>query len=79
MLSCATVYCCLVVTCMERADLLALVVMPNCEFFFPIGILGQVWYLNVSIPELLPLSYFIVLICKGLGLQPITKSLNDKN
>ena len=77
MLSCASVYCCLVVTCMERADLLALVVMSNCEFF-PIGILGQVWYLIVSIPDLFPLSCFIVLICKGLDLQPIKKSLNDK-
>ena len=32
MLSCASVYWCLVVTCWERADLLALYVMFNCEF-----------------------------------------------
>ena len=25
---------------------------------FPFGILGQVWYLIVSIPDLCPLSYF---------------------
>ena len=25
---------------------------------FPFGILGQVWYLNVLIPDLCPLSYF---------------------
>ena len=36
-------YCCLVVTCWERADLLALVLMFNCIFDnFPCGILGQV-------------------------------------
>ena len=34
-------------------------VMSNCEFVtFPIGILGQVWSLIVSIPYLCPLSYF---------------------
>ena len=39
MLSCASVYWCLVVS-WERADLLALVVMSNCEVVhFPIGIL----------------------------------------
>ena len=45
----ASVYMCLVVTCWERADLLALV-FGVC--YFPIGILGQVWYLIVSIPDL---------------------------
>ena len=44
----ASVYMCLVVTCWERADLLALV----C------GILGQVWYLIVSIPDICTLTYF---------------------
>ena len=35
-------------------------VMSNCEFVtFPIGILGQVWYLIVSLPDLCPLSYFV--------------------
>ena len=38
------------------------VVMFNCVFVtFPrhtCGILGQVWYLIVSIPDLCPLSYF---------------------
>ena len=56
---CASVYMCYVVTCWERADLLALV----CGVFlwvchFPIGILGQVWYLIVSIPDLCTLTYF---------------------
>ena len=31
---------------------------------FPIGILGQVWYLIVSIPDLCTLTYFKG-ICKG--------------
>ena len=30
--------------------------VSNCEFF-PIGILGQVWYLIVSIPDLCTLTY----------------------
>ena len=58
MLSCASVYWCLVVTCWERADLMALV--SDCSLwvcYFPIGILGQVWYLIVSIPDPCPLSY----------------------
>ena len=36
-----------------------LFVMFNCVFVtFPCGILGQVWYLIVSIPDLCRLSYF---------------------
>ena len=31
-------------------------VVSNCHF--PIGILGQVWYLIVSIPDLCTLTYF---------------------
>ena len=32
----------------------------NCVVVtFPFGILGQVWYLIVSIPDLCPLSYFL--------------------
>ena len=55
----ASVHCCLVVTCWERADLLALFVMFNYVFVtFPCGILGQVWYLIVSIPDLCCLSFF---------------------
>ena len=56
----ASVHCCLVVTCWERSDLLALsFVMFNCVFVtFPSGILGQVWYLIVLIPDLCRLSYF---------------------
>ena len=36
-----------------------LFVLFNCIFVtFPCGILGQVWYLIVSIPDLCRLSYF---------------------
>ena len=36
-----------------------LLVMSNCDFvIFPCGILGQVWYLIVLIPDLCQLSYF---------------------
>ena len=39
----ASVHCCLVATCRERADLLALVGDVHCIFVtFPCGILGQV-------------------------------------
>ena len=56
---CASVYMCFVVTCWERADLLALVCGVYCEFVtFPFGFLGQVWYLIVSIPDLCTLTYF---------------------
>ena len=49
-----------VVTCWERTDLLALVCgvyLMVCHF--PIGILGRVWYLIVSIPDLCTLTYFV--------------------
>ena len=55
-----SVHCSLVVTCMERAGLLALLyVMFYCVFVtFPCGVLDQVWYLIVSIPDLRLLTYF---------------------
>ena len=49
------------VTCWERADLLALVGDVYCIFVtFSCGILGQVWYLKliVSFPDLCLNSYF---------------------
>ena len=59
----ASVHCCLVVTCWERAGLLALVGDVYCIFVtFPCGILGQVWYLIVSFPDLCHLSYFEIVI-----------------
>ena len=57
----ASVHCCLVITCWERADRLALVGDVCCVFVtFPCGILGQVWYLIVLFPHLCHLSYFVV-------------------
>ena len=45
-----SVSCSLVVTCLERA---LLYVMFSLVFFtFPCGVLGQVWYLIVSIPDI---------------------------
>ena len=55
---CSSVYICFEVTCWERADLLALDCgVYLCVCHFPIGILGQVWYLIVSIPDLCTLTY----------------------
>ena len=57
--SCLSVYVCLAVTCWERADLLVLlsgVLLRVCHF--PIGILDQVWYLIVLIPDFCTLTYF---------------------
>ena len=55
-----SVLCSLVVTCRERADLLALLyVMFSCVFVtFPYGVLGLMLYLIVSIPDLCLLPYF---------------------
>ena len=49
-----SVHCSLIVICLERAILLALLnVMFSCVFVtFPSGVLGQVWYLIVSIPDI---------------------------
>ena len=56
----ASVHCSLVVTCWERADLLALVGDVYCiSGTFPCSILGQVWYLIVLFPNLCHLSYFL--------------------
>ena len=56
----ASVHCCLVITCWERTDLLALVGDVNCICVtFPCGILGQAWYLIVSFPDLCLLPYVV--------------------
>ena len=56
-----SVHSCLVVTCWERAHLLAFVC--NVKWcFVPCGILGQVRYLIVLIPALCQLSYFNLLV-----------------
>ena len=33
-------------------------VVSSVSLYFPIGILGQVWYLIVSIPDLCTITYF---------------------
>ena len=50
-----------VVTCWERADLLAFFYeMSSCVFAtFSFVVLGQVWYLIVSIPDICLLPYFV--------------------
>ena len=56
-----SVHCSLVATCWKRADLLArLCVMFLCFLYFVTflcGVLGHVWCLIVSIPDLCLLSY----------------------
>ena len=70
----ASVHCWRVVTYWERADLLATVGDVYCIFVtIPCGIciLGQVWYLIVSFPDICRLSYFLQL--EPLFLQSITQ------
>ena len=78
----ASVYCCRVVTCWERADPMTLVCDAYCVFFtFPCGILGQVWYLIVSFPDLLPsfLLRYIFLLAKYVPwLLPLLPLLKHK-
>ena len=55
----ASVHCCFVVTCWERADPSVLVGDVYCIFVtFPCGILGQVWYLIVSFLDFSLFFYF---------------------
>ena len=58
-----SVPCSIVVISWERADLLALlfVVLSSVFVTFPYGVLGQVWYLIVSIPEL---CFFLILLIR---------------
>ena len=57
----ASAICCLVVTCWKRTDLLALVCgVKLCDCYFPFGILGQVWYFVISIPDLCPFLTYIL-------------------
>ena len=68
---CASVYMCFVVTCWERADLLALVIVSNCEFVtFPL-----VWYLIVSISDLCTLTYFYHWYCNIVRAQRVNLPL----
>ena len=54
---CASVYMCFVATCWERAGPLGSRLWSLCVCNFPIGILGRVWYLIVSTPDLCTLTY----------------------
>ena len=63
------------VSCWERADLLALVGDVYCIFItFPCGILGQVWYLIVSFPDLCRLSHFYNLQAKVISRHQKSKT-----
>ena len=74
----ASVHCCLVVTYWERADLLALAGDVYWVFVtFPFSILGQVFYLIVSFPNLCRLSYFFNVILNVNILQCIGKDFTD--
>ena len=55
-----SVHCSRVVTCWQRANLLAITyVMFSCvHVTFPCGVLCQVWYLIISIPYICLLHYF---------------------
>ena len=54
-------------TCWERTDLLALVCgVQLWVCHFPIDILGQVWYLILSIPDLCTLTYFKPRLCSRM-------------
>ena len=78
---CASVYMCFVVTCWDRADLLALVCGVCCKFVtFPL-VSWVVWYLIVSIPDLCTLTYFEFLMLLRLFiaalLSPAGKGLTS--
>ena len=55
-----SVHCSLLVTCWERVDHLALLCVMFYYVFvtFPCGVLGQLWCLDVSMPDLNLHSYF---------------------
>ena len=57
-----SVHCCFVVTHLEGADLLLVVLIVFC--YIPCGILVQVWYSIVSFPGI---SHFTTFICKSNG------------
>ena len=61
-----SVHCCLVVTCWERPTSWLLFVMSHCDFVtFPCGILGQVWYLIVLIPDFLQSFLFSLVLSEA--------------
>ena len=61
----ASIPCCLMLICLERTVLLALVCDVKRDFVtFPCGILGQVWYMIVLILDLCRLSYYYIYCLK---------------
>ena len=66
----ASVHCCPVVTCLDWATPWLSFVMLNCVFVtFRCGILGQVWYLILSIPDFATfLTVFLLYV--GLVFSP---------
>ena len=61
----ASIHCCRVVTRKERTNLLALVCDVYCDFVtFQFGIMGQVRFLIVSIPDPCCLSYFVLALAE---------------
>ena len=69
--ACLSVHCSLVITCWERAGLL--VFCMRCFFCvfvtFQCNLLGQVWYLIVSILDLCLLSYFVTSVCMACNVH----------
>ena len=66
-----SVQCSPMITCLERADLLALLyVIFYCFVTFPCGALGQVGCLIVSIADLCLLSYFGMVSMTFLSRDP---------
>ena len=57
-----SISCILLITCWERADLLALLCMMFCHF--PIWCLGSGVSLNVSIPDLCLLYFVRICMCQ---------------
>ena len=73
----SSIYCSLVVTCLERADLLALLyVVIYCVLSLPHkGVLGQMWYLSVLVADLCILSYFKERKKNNFVFQTVTQEL----
>ena len=72
-----SVHCCLVVTCWERTDLLSLFCdVKLCFVTVSCGILGQVWYLIVSISDICHLSYFAI-YSKTCVKRPLKMKIKD--
>ena len=81
---CAYLFICALCYCRERADLLALVCgVKLCVCHFPIGTLGQVWYVIVLIPDICTLPNFkrnvSFLNCSCKHPQHMFQLRNNKN